>query len=138
MNNQLQALEEVLVHAHRSKVKVMFPNGEVDHPTIIAFQDAYSGKILSHTLAGKDIDTFLRLSFAEFSKKWGLPDRLILCDLHGFRRENHDISCFTDAVSKLGVRLVFTGRHNAKYKNITREFLRTIKRIEKRLELLPE
>lgn len=72
------ALEAVNSDGHTFDVFVRWPEGTVGRPTLIAFQDLYSGKILSWRVARSENADDWRLAFGDLVEDWGLPDKVWL------------------------------------------------------------
>ncbi|MBX9702091.1 MAG: Mu transposase C-terminal domain-containing protein [Acetobacteraceae bacterium] len=72
------ALEAVNSDGHTFDVFVRWPDGSVGRPTLIAFQDLYSGKVLSWRVARSENSDDWRLAFGDLVEDWGLPDRVWL------------------------------------------------------------
>ncbi|MBX9699084.1 MAG: Mu transposase C-terminal domain-containing protein [Acetobacteraceae bacterium] len=67
------ALEAVNSDGHTFDVFVKWPDGSVGRPTLIAFQDLYSGKMLSWRVARSENADDWRLAFGDLVEDWGLP-----------------------------------------------------------------
>ena len=72
------ALEAVNSDGHTFDVFVRWPEGTVGRPTLIAFQDLYSGKILSWRVARSENADDWRLAFGDLVEDWGLPAKVWL------------------------------------------------------------
>jgi putative transposase len=67
------ALEAVNSDGHTFDVFVRWPDGTVGRPTLIAFQDLYSAKMLSWRVARSENGDDWRLAFGDLVEDWGLP-----------------------------------------------------------------
>ncbi|WP_155304143.1 transposase domain-containing protein [Desulfosarcina widdelii] len=78
------ALEAVNADGHKFDVFVRFPDGEVCRPVIVAFQDLYSGKILSYRVAKTENADTIRLAFGDILERYGIPEHAYLDNGRGF------------------------------------------------------
>lgn len=76
------ALEAVNADGHEWDVFVKWPDGKVARPVMIAFQDLYSGMILSWRVDYSENKEAVRLAFGDMVEAWGIPD---LCYLDNGR-----------------------------------------------------
>lgn len=67
------ALEGVNADCHKIDVFVLWPDGTVSRPQIVAFQDIYSGKILSWRVDHDPNKVMVMAAFGELVETWGLP-----------------------------------------------------------------
>lgn len=67
------ALEGVNADGHRWDVMVQFPDGTIGRPSILGWQDLYSGKMLAYRLCDNESSDAVRLSFADMVKRYGIP-----------------------------------------------------------------
>jgi transposase InsO family protein len=74
----LHALEVVNADFHKWDVFVRFPNGEIDRPQMIAFQDIYSGKLLSWRIDLNPNKNAVRLAFGDLIERYGVPSHCVL------------------------------------------------------------
>lgn len=68
------ALEAVNADGHKVDVFVKWLNGEIGRPLICAFQDLYSGLILSWRVARSENKEAVRLAFGDVVEQYGIPD----------------------------------------------------------------
>jgi transposase InsO family protein len=69
------ALEAVNADGHRWDIWVLWPDGEVARPCMTAFQDLYSGKILSWRIDRTMNGGAVRLAFGDLVEAFGVPKR---------------------------------------------------------------
>lgn len=75
----LHALEAVNADGHKFDVFVQWPGEKSPvRPSLIAFQDVYSGMILSWRLARGETAHAVLLAFGDLVETWGIPDHAIL------------------------------------------------------------
>lgn len=67
------SMQGVNADGHVFDVSVIFPDGTEGRPVIAAFQDLYSGKILSWRLGQTESSDLVRLAFADMVSKFGIP-----------------------------------------------------------------
>lgn len=72
------ALEAVNADGHTWDVFVRWPDGSIRRPVMTAFQDLYSGKILSWRVDYSESSHSFRLAFGSLVEDWGIPDRIWL------------------------------------------------------------
>lgn len=75
--SQLVAMEAVNADCHKIDVFVRWPDGTVNRPQIVAFQDIYSGKILSWRVDHDPNKVMVMAAFGELVEEWGLPRRCL-------------------------------------------------------------
>ncbi|GGG30785.1 transposase [Caldovatus sediminis] len=68
------ALEAVNADGHVWDVFVRWPDGEVARPVMVAFQDIYSGMILSWRVDRTENKEAVRLAFGDLVERYGVPD----------------------------------------------------------------
>jgi len=68
------ALEAVNADGHRWDVFVRWPDGYVGRPMMVAFQDLYSGKMLSWRIDKSENRAAVRLAFGDLVQEFGIPD----------------------------------------------------------------
>lgn len=68
------ALEAVNADGHKWDVFVRWPDGTIGRPVMIAFQDLYSGLILSWRVDRTENQEAVRLAFGDLVETWGIPD----------------------------------------------------------------
>ena len=76
--SSLRALEAVNADGHRMDVFVRWPDGTVTRPTLTAWQDIYSGKLLSWRIDRTENTDSYRLSFADLLRTCGIPKHVIV------------------------------------------------------------
>jgi putative transposase len=69
----LSALEGVNADCHKIDVFVRWPDGKINRPQIVAFQDLYSGKILSWRVDHDPNKVMVMAAFGELVDTWGIP-----------------------------------------------------------------
>jgi len=69
----LHALQAVNADCHKIDVFVEWPDGTVNRPQIVAFQDIYSGKILSWRVDHSPNKVAVMAAFGEMIETWGIP-----------------------------------------------------------------
>lgn len=69
----LNALEGVNADCHKIDVFVRWPDGKITRPQIVAFQDLYSGKILSWRVDHDPNKVMVMAAFGELVDTWGIP-----------------------------------------------------------------
>lgn len=74
----LQALEIVNADGHILDVFCRWEDGHESRPVLVAWQDIYSGKLLSWELGETENSTLIRLSFAKMVHEFGIPDAVRL------------------------------------------------------------
>jgi putative transposase len=67
------ALEAVCADGHRVDVFVRWPDGTVARPELVAFQDLYSGKLLSWRVDRAPSWHAVRLAFGDLVEQYGIP-----------------------------------------------------------------
>ncbi|MBF0546196.1 MAG: Mu transposase C-terminal domain-containing protein [Candidatus Riflebacteria bacterium] len=70
------ALEAVNSDGHIFDIFVEWENGDIDRPCMSAFQDIYSGLILSYRIDKTINSDAVRLSFGDMVEKYGIPDEV--------------------------------------------------------------
>ena len=78
------ALEAVNADGHKWDVFVEWPDGHVGRPMMIAFQDLYSGKILSWRVDKTENKEAIRLAFGDMVEEFGIPEHCYLDNGRGF------------------------------------------------------
>lgn len=74
----LHALQLVNADGHTWDVFVRWPDGSIGRPVMLAFQDVYSGKILSWRVDRSENRETFRLCFGDLVEQWGIPDACVL------------------------------------------------------------
>ena len=67
------ALEAVNADGHKWDVFVKFPDGTVDRPIMVGYQDIYSGMLLSWRFDRSETTELVRLAFGDVIEKYGIP-----------------------------------------------------------------
>ena len=75
---ELGALAWVNADGHTFDVFVQLPGGGVGRPCLVAFQDVYSGLILSWRLAESEHRDVVRLAFGDVIERYGVPEDVLL------------------------------------------------------------
>ncbi len=74
----LHAMEAVNADYHRFDVFVRWPGGEVVRPQMVAFQDVYSGRILSWRVDQTPNKVGVQLALGDMIERFGIPDHVLL------------------------------------------------------------
>lgn len=74
----LHALEAVNADGHKWDVFVKWPDGTVARPCMVAFQDLYSGLLLSWRVDRSENKETVRLAFGDVVETYGIPDHIVL------------------------------------------------------------
>lgn len=69
----LTALEGVNADCHKIDVFVLWPDGTINRPQIVAFQDLYSGKMLSWRVDNDPNKVMVMAAFGELVENYGIP-----------------------------------------------------------------
>lgn len=69
------ALQAVCADGHRFDVFVRWPDGTVGRPELVAFQDLFSGKILSWRIDRAPSWHAVRLAFGDLVERYGIPEQ---------------------------------------------------------------
>jgi putative transposase len=72
------ALQAVNADGHKWDVFVKWPDGTIGRVMMVAFQDLYSGKMLSYRLDRSENKDAVRLAFGDLVEKYGIPDECLL------------------------------------------------------------
>ena len=75
--SSLTALEAVNADCHKIDVFVEWPDGTINRPQIVAFQDLYSNKILSWRVDHDPNKVMVMAAFGELVENWGIPKRCL-------------------------------------------------------------
>ncbi|MDK3072727.1 transposase domain-containing protein [Sedimentitalea sp. JM2-8] len=67
------AMEGVNADCHKIDVFVSWPDGTINRPQIVAFQDLYSGKILSWRVDHDPNKVMVMAAWGELVETWGIP-----------------------------------------------------------------
>ncbi|UWQ31265.1 Mu transposase C-terminal domain-containing protein [Leisingera sp. M527] len=82
--SSLTAMEAVNADCHKIDVFVEWPDGTVNRPQIIAFQDLYSNKILSWRVDHDPNKVMVMAAFGEMIDTWCIPKRCLFDNGHEF------------------------------------------------------
>ncbi|MEP4039060.1 transposase domain-containing protein [Pseudophaeobacter sp.] len=82
--SSLSALEAVNADCHKIDVFVKWPDGTVNRPQIVVFQDLYSNKFLSWRVDHDPNKVMVMAAFGEMVDKWGIPKRCLFDNGHEF------------------------------------------------------
>lgn len=74
----LSALEAVNADGHKFDVFVKWPDGKIERPVMVAWQDIYSGKLLAYRVDHTENTDAVRLSFGEVVERYGIPSHSYL------------------------------------------------------------
>jgi putative transposase len=80
----LSAMEGVNADCHKIDIFVKWPDGTVNRPQIVAFQDLYSGKILSWRVDHDPNKVMVMAAFGELVETWGIPRHCLFDNGHEF------------------------------------------------------
>ena len=69
----MDAMEGVNADCHKIDIFVQWPDGTINRPQIIAFQDLFSGKILSWRVDHDPNKVMVMAAFGEMIENWGIP-----------------------------------------------------------------
>ncbi|MGR0183398.1 transposase domain-containing protein [Azospirillum aestuarii] len=72
------AMQAVNADGHKFDVFVKWPDGTISRPVIVAFQDLYSGKILSFRIGRSESAELVRLAIRDMVGRWGIPEQCYL------------------------------------------------------------
>lgn len=73
----IHALEAVNADCHKIDVFVEWPDGTINRPQIIAFQDLYSNKMLAWQVDHDPNKVMVMKAFGEMIENWGIPKRCL-------------------------------------------------------------
>ncbi|MEL6478107.1 MAG: transposase domain-containing protein [Pseudomonadota bacterium] len=76
--SDLQAMTCVNADGHKWDVFVRWPDGTVGRPLMVAFQDVYSGRILSWRTDQTENRLAVMLAFGDMIETFGIPDHCVL------------------------------------------------------------
>lgn len=76
--SHLHAMQAVNADGHVFDVRVKLPSGDIGRPVMVAWQDLYSGKILSYRISETLNWHTVRLSFGDMVEKYGIPQEVFL------------------------------------------------------------
>ncbi|MEL6586792.1 MAG: transposase domain-containing protein [Pseudomonadota bacterium] len=71
--SSLTALEAVNADCHRFDVFVRWPDGKIERPQMVTFQDVYSGKLLSWRVDRTPNKVMVMAAWADLTRTWGIP-----------------------------------------------------------------
>jgi transposase InsO family protein len=77
-------LEAVNADGHKFDVFVQWPDGEIGRPIMAAWQDIFSGKILSYEVTKTENTDTIRWAFGKLVREYGIPDHSYLDNGRGF------------------------------------------------------
>lgn len=72
------ALQAVNADGHKWDVFVRWPDGTIGRPVMVAFQDLYSGRMLSWRVDRSENKEAVRLAFGDMVAEFGIPDECYL------------------------------------------------------------
>ncbi len=78
------AMEAVNADGHKFDLFVRWPDGEIVRPVMVAWQDIFSAKILSHRVDKTENTDAVRLSFGDMVERYGIPQHAYLDNGRGF------------------------------------------------------
>ncbi|MFP5249262.1 MAG: transposase domain-containing protein [Acidobacteriota bacterium] len=76
--SMFHALEAVNADGHKWDVFVRWEDGTIGRPVMLAFQDLYSGRILSWRYGRGESWDMVRLAFGDMCHSYGIPDKIWL------------------------------------------------------------
>lgn len=82
--SMFHALQAVNVDGHKWDVWVKWPDGTVGRPMMVAFQDLFSGKMLSWRIDKSENSEAVRLAIGDLVTTYGVPDMCWLDNGRGF------------------------------------------------------
>lgn len=82
--SNMTAMEGVNADCHKIDVFVRWPDGTINRPQIVAFQDIYSGKILSWRVDNDPNKVMVMAAFGELVEKHGIPRHCLFDNGHEF------------------------------------------------------
>lgn len=132
--SHFHALQAVNADGHKWDVFVRWPDGHIGRPMMVAFQDLYSGKILSWRIDRSEHAGLVRLALGDMITTFGVPDECWLDNGRGFaakwltggtptryrfkvREEDAD-----GVLTTLGVKVHWTTPYSGQSKPIERAF----------------
>jgi hypothetical protein len=68
-----RALEAVNADGHTFDLFVRWPDGRIGRPVMVAWQDIYSGRVLSYRIGETESSDAYRLSCHDMLRDWGIP-----------------------------------------------------------------
>ncbi|MFT9091548.1 MAG: transposase domain-containing protein [Gluconacetobacter sp.] len=74
----MHALDGVNADGHKFDVFVMWPDGTIARPIMVAWQDLYSNMILSWRVDRSENTDMVQLSLGDMVEKWGIPTKAYL------------------------------------------------------------
>ncbi|GBQ08906.1 transposase domain-containing protein [Saccharibacter floricola] len=74
----LHALQAVNADGHKWDVRVQWPDGTIGRPMMVAWQDLYSGMILSWRVDRSENTDAIQLALGDLVEKYGIPSRAYL------------------------------------------------------------
>lgn len=128
------ALEAVNADGHKWDVFVRWPDGHVGRPVMVAFQDLYSGMIVSWRVDRTENKEAVRLAFGDMVERYGIPDHCWLDNgrnfaskwLTGGTRNRYRFKVKDDdpegVMTQLGVQVHWTTPYAGQSKPIERAF----------------
>lgn len=78
------ALEAVNADGHRFDVQVEWPDGSHGRPMMVAWQDLYSGKVMSWRVDRNENAAVVRLALGDMVEQYGIPGHAYLDNGRGF------------------------------------------------------
>lgn len=81
---RLHAMQCVNGDAHKIDVFVKMPDGRIMRPMIVAFQDVYSGRLLSYRVDESENAWAILGAFGDLAREFGVPDEVVLDNGRGF------------------------------------------------------
>ncbi len=82
--SMFHALQAVNVDGHKWDVMVKWPDDSIGRPVMVAFQDLYSGKLLSWRIDRSENSEAVRLAIGDLVTTYGVPDMCWLDNGRGF------------------------------------------------------
>ncbi len=82
--SSLSAMEAVNADCHKIDLFVVWPDGTINRPQIVVFQDLYSGKFLSWRVDHDPNKVMVMAAFGEMVDNWRIPKRCLFDNGHEF------------------------------------------------------
>lgn len=74
----LHAMQAVNADGHKWDIFVLWPDGTIARPVMAAWQDLYSGTILSWRVDKSENTDLIQLAFGDMIEKWGIPEQALM------------------------------------------------------------
>lgn len=132
--SSLHAMQVLNADFHTWDVRVQWPDGTINRPSMAAFQDIYSGKVLAWRIDHNPTRDGVRLCFGEVMDRFGIPSDMILDngrefaakELTGGQKTRHRFKIRDEdpegLFTQLGIRVHWTNVYSGQSKPIERAF----------------